>query len=219
MMNRKYASWLEGITSYEMISLYCGMMISRLSSSTASLLPCIPSHTRTSQYALDASECSRRLRAPQGASRPHARDRRAARRAGPRRGDAVLQHVEPLPPDQRRLTGGAARVFPVFGMAGPVPGVDVAQPGLHANLGGPHERVGGRRATICHFVCRVEARHVPGDVRRHRADEPRRVPQFVAAVVHAGDDECDVLQPQAEVMHALDGIQHVLEHAADDLAV
>jgi len=128
---------------------------------------------------------------------------------------AVACDVEAAAFDEGGVAAGAMRVFAVAEAAGDVAGVDVAQSGFFSEVVGAYKRSGGRSAGVLHFVVGMECGDVPGHVNGNARDELGDAAKFVVAVVEAGDDQRDDLDPESHVVQALDGLQNVFQCAAE----
>jgi len=73
--------------------------------------------------------------------------------------------------NEKLLALRATRVLPVADHAWQVPGIDVTQAGLLADLCCPHQRLGTSVLWIGHFVVFVKGRYMPRNIRRHACQE------------------------------------------------
>ncbi len=119
-----------------------------------------------------------------------------------------------MPLDQRGPAGGATRVLPGTNLARKVAGVDETQSFGGADLCRTDQSPSAGRLRLGHLVILVEGGDVPGNVRADRDEKACGLAQFLVAVVEAGDDERDNLQPEAALEHHADGAQDVFQGAA-----
>ena len=61
----------------------------------------------------------------------------------------------------------------------------------------------------------MKRRDVPGNVGRHAGEKRRQPPQLVFAVVEAGDQQRDDLEPDASAMQPRDRVQDRLQPSAE----
>src|SRR3989454_7914993 len=151
--------------------------------------------------------------------RPYSRDLEAAAVADPMPGQSVFQDSIANPPHQRRLARGAARVFIAADPARKVAGIDVLQAGRLPDRRRSEQGLRRRVIRVLHLVVLVEGGHVPGDAGREAGEEARDVSQLFVAVIEAGNDQGDDLEPEAQLMHHPDTVQDVLELAAERAVV
>ncbi len=98
---------------------------------------------------------------------------------------------------------------------GKVAGIDVAQSSITADGSGAQQILGTRIGGRNHFVVLVKRSDVPGDIGRHIAQKGGQVPQFVVAVVEAGNEQGYDLQPQTHLVQTADGVEDRLQASAE----
>src|SRR5438094_3251719 len=133
--------------------------------------------------------------------RPDSRDLEAAVVADPMPGQSVFQDSIAKPPHQRRLARGAASVFVTADPTRKVACIDVLQAGRLADRRRPEQGLRRRVVRVLHLVVLVEGGHVPGDAGREAGEETCDISQLFVAVIEAGNDQRDDLEPETHLMH------------------
>src|SRR5207253_6280280 len=151
--------------------------------------------------------------------RPDSRDPEAAAVARPTSRQPVFQDAIAKPAHQRRLARGAAGVFVASDRARKIAGIDVLQAGRLTDRGSSEQGLRRRVVRVLHLVVLVEGGHVPGDAGREAGEEMCDVAQLFVAVIEAGNDQGDDLEPEAHLVHHLDPVYDVLELAAQGTVV
>src|SRR5438105_7715844 len=147
--------------------------------------------------------------------RPDSRDPEAAAVARPTSRQPVFQDAIAKPAHQRRLARGAAGVFVASDPARKIAGIDVLQAGRLTDRGSSEQGLRRGVVRVLHLVVLVEGGHVPGDAGREAGEEMRDVAQLFVAVIEAGNDQGDDLEPEAHLMHHPNAVHDVLELAAE----
>src|SRR5260370_17249522 len=93
--------------------------------------------------------------------------------------------------DEKFPTVRATRVLPVADHAWQVPGIDVTQAGLLADLCCPQQRLGTSVLWISHFVVFVKGRYMPRNIRRHACQELSQPSLLLVLVVEPGNPYCN----------------------------
>src|SRR6266851_8970857 len=124
-------------------------------------------------------------------------------------GEAVVFDEVAVTLDYGVVAVRTARVFPFADHAGKISSVDVTKARLAADFDGAQQVVSGRvaRDIVLHLIVAVEGGHVPGDVGRDAGEEFGEAAEFVVAVVEAGDEQRDDLEPEAHLMGAADAVE------------
>ena len=117
--------------------------------------------------------------------------------------------------DQHFATVMAMSIFQILHPPGKIASVDVAQSSFTADGGGAQQIFGTRICGRSHFVVLVKGGHVPRDVGRDVTQKGGQVPQFVVAVVEAGNEQGDDLQPHAHLVQTADGVEDRLQASAE----
>src|SRR3954462_3558584 len=108
----------------------------------------------------------------------------------------------------------AARVLEGAHLPGQIAGIDVAEPGLLADLDSTQQGLDWSVGRFFHLVVGMEGGDVPRDIRRDAGKKLGRALQLIRRVVETGDDERDDLEPEAHLVERADGPQDGLEAAA-----
>src|SRR4030095_1054981 len=95
-----------------------------------------------------------------------------------------------------------------------VPGVDILEPCVSSDARRTLKHRGRRRSDAGHPVVRMERRDVPRYVDRDAGEERRQPAKFLFAVVEAGNEERDDLDPDAGPREPRDGVENWLQPSA-----
>src|SRR5712692_10351336 len=139
----------------------------------------------------------------------------AARWAATLRSEMVPSDEVPVTLDQKFPTVRATRVLPVTDHAWQIPGIDVTQASLLADLCCPHQGLGSGVLWIGHFVVFVKGCYMPRNIRRHARQKLGKASQFIAGVVEPGNHQRNDLQPEAHLVQLSNGIQDGLQAPAE----
>src|SRR6267143_1405878 len=130
-----------------------------------------------------------------------------ARRATTLRSEMVPGDEVPVTLDEKLPTLRASGILPVADHAWQVPGIDVPQASLLADLCCPHQGLWTGVLWIGHFVVLVKGRYMPRNIRGHARQKLGQASQFVAGVVEPGNHQRNDLQPEAHLVQPSNGIQ------------
>jgi len=117
--------------------------------------------------------------------------------------------------DEQFSTFVATSIFESGDTAAEIAGVDVAQARLASDGGGALHIFGARVGWRSHFVIVVKGGDVPRDFRRDAGKKLGQLPQFVVAVVKAGNEQGDDLEPDAHFVKTSNSIEDRLETSAE----
>src|SRR5229473_8223824 len=130
----------------------------------------------------------------------------AARWAATLRSEMVTRDEIPVTLDEKFPTVRATRVLPVTDHAWQVPGIDVPQASLLADLCCPHQGLGSGVLWIGHFVIFVKGRYMPRNIRGHARQKLGQASHLVVGVVEPGNHQRNDLQPEAHLVQLSNGI-------------
>src|SRR5229473_3214372 len=131
------------------------------------------------------------------------------------RSEMVPGDEVPVTLDEKFPTVRATRVLPVTDHTWQIPGIDVPQASLLADLCCPHQRLGAGVLWIGHFVVFVKSRYMPRNIRPHACQKLGQPSQFVAGVVEPGNHQRNDFQPEAHLVQPSNGIQDGLQAPAE----